>query len=454
MANMIIEFSKYAIIIFMAFYTLECFTVFRYSTEEDRNGIYIRQNVLMFLIHFVSFIVLCLETKNSMLIVFYALQQITLFGTIALYRVLYPKANRLIINNMCLLLTVSFIILTRLSYDKSVKQFKIVVVSTALTMFIPYLIRKIKIISKFPWIYALTGIGALGIVMILGQVTNGSKISYSIGGYTFQPSEFVKILFVLAIAGMLSKATDILHVIITALVAGAHVLILVMSKDLGSALIFFIVYFVMLYVASKNFWYLLLGLAGGAGASVIAYRLFAHVRVRVQAWKDPMGTIEDAGFQIAQSLFAIGTGGWFGMGLEQGAPNKIPVVEADFVFAAVCEELGGIFGACLILVCISCFVMFMNISMKLREDFYKLIAVGLAVMYAFQVFLTIGGVTKFIPLTGVTLPLVSYGGTSVLTTLIMFAMIQGLYILRMDDHVRKAKKGNRKRSIEKPEETE
>lgn len=445
MANMIIEFSKYAIIIFMAFYTLECFTVFRYATEEERNGIYIRQNVLMFLIHFVSFVVLCLETKNSTLILFYALQQITLFATIALYRVIYPKANRLIINNMCLLLTVSFVILTRLSYERSVKQFKIVVVSTILTMFIPYLIKKIKIISKFPWIYALTGIGALGIVMILGKVTNGSKISYSLGGYTFQPSEFVKILFVLAIAGMLAKSSDLLHVAITAGIAGAHVLILVLSKDLGSALIFFIVYFVMVYVSTKRPLYLLLGLAGGVGASMVAYKLFAHVRVRVQAWKDPFGTIEDAGFQIAQSLFAIGTGGWFGMGLEQGSPNKIPVVEADFVFAAVCEELGGIFGACLILICVSCFVMFMNISMKLKDEFYKLIAVGLAVMYAFQVFLTIGGVTKFIPLTGVTLPLVSYGGTSVLTTLTMFAIIQGLYILRMDDYVQKTKKKSIKR---------
>ena len=445
MANMIIEFSKYAIILFMAFYTLECFTVFRYATEDERNGIYIRQNVLMFLIHFVSFVVLCLETKNSMLIIFYALQQITLFATIALYRVIYPKANRLIVNNMCLLLTVSFVILTRLSYDKSVKQFKIVVVSTILTMFIPFLVRKIKIISKFAWIYALAGIGALGIVMILGQVTNGSKISYSIGGYTFQPSEFVKILFVLTIAGMLAKSSDFLHVIITAAVAGAHVLILVCSKDLGSALIFFIVYFVMIYVATKNPLYLLLGLAGGAGASMVAYKLFSHVRVRVQAWKDPLGTIENAGYQIAQSLFAIGTGGWFGMGLEQGAPNKIPVVEADFIFAAISEELGGIFGACLILVCVSCFVMFMNISMKLKDEFYKLIAVGLAVMYGFQVFLTIGGVTKFIPLTGVTLPLVSYGGTSVLTTLIMFAIIQGLYILRVDDDVRKTKQNTKKR---------
>ena len=452
MANMIIEFSKYAIILFMAFYTLECFTVFRYANEEDRNGIYIRQNVLMFLIHFVSFVVLCLETKNSSLIIFYAVQQITLFATIALYHVIYPKANRLIINNMCLLLTVSFVILTRLSYDRSVKQFKIVVVSTILTMFIPYLVKKIKIISKFPWVYALIGMGALGIVMILGQVTNGSKISYTIGGYTFQPSEFVKILFVFAIAGMLAKSNDFLHVLITAAVAGAHVLILALSKDLGSALIFFIVYIVMIYVATKNPLYLIAGLLGGAGASVVAYRLFSHVRVRVQAWKDPLGTIEDAGFQIAQSLFAIGTGGWFGMGLDQGAPNKIPVVEADFVFAAISEELGGVFAACLILVCVSCFVMFMNISMKLKDDFYKLIAVGLATMYAFQVFLTIGGVTKFIPLTGVTLPLVSYGGTSVLTTLVMFAIIQGLYIMRMDDHVRKTKKEKRKSRYKEIEE--
>lgn len=122
------------------------------------------------------------------------------------------------------------------------------------------------------------------------------------------------------------------------------------------------------------------------------------------AWKNPLGVIDKEGYQICQSLFAIGTGGWFGMGLYQGMPDKIPVVEQDFVFAAISEELGGVFALCLLLVCVSCYLMFLNIAMQIRDQFYKLIALGLGTVYGFQVFLTIGGVTKFIPSTGVTLP--------------------------------------------------
>lgn len=433
MANVIIELSKYLIILFMAIYTFECFSVFRYSDEESRNGIYIRQNVFMFLIHFISFAALCLEMKDGKLILFYAIQQIALFGVIVLYRVIYPNANRLIVNNMCMLLTIGFIILTRLSYDKAQKQFGIAVVFLALTMLVPFILKKFKYFNKFYWIYSVIGIGALAMVMLFSGVVNGSKLNITIANYTFQPSEFVKIIFVFAIAGMLAKSTEFKQVVLSAVVAGMHVIILVLSKDLGSAVIFFVVYFAMLYVATQKLGYYLLGFAAGAAAAVIGYRLFAHVRVRVQAWKDPIGTIEEAGYQISQSLFAIGTGSWFGMGLGQGAPNKIPVVEADFIFSAITEEFGVIFGMCLILVCVSCFVMFMNISMRFKNRFYKLVAVGLAVIYGFQVFLTIGGVTKLIPLTGVTLPLVSYGGSSVIVSLIMFAVIQGLYITVRDE---------------------
>ncbi len=443
MANVIIELSKYLIILFMAVYTFECFSVFRYADEESRNGIYIRQNVFMFLIHFISFAALCLEMKDGKLILFYAVQQIALFGIIMLYRVIYPNANRLIVNNMCMLLTIGFIILTRLSYDKAVKQFEIAVASLVITMFIPFVLKKFKQFDKFYWLYAAIGVTSLAAVMLFSSVVNGSKLNVTIASYTFQPSEFVKIIFVFAIAGMLTKSAEFKQVVLSAAVAGLHVMILVLSKDLGSAVIFFVVYFAMLYVATKNLGYYLLGFAAGSVAAVIGYHVFAHVRVRVQAWKDPIGSIEEAGYQISQSLFAIGTGGWFGMGLGQGAPNKIPVVEADFIFSAITEEFGVIFGMCLILVCVSCFVMFMNISMRFKNMFYKLIAVGLAVIYGFQVFLTIGGVTKFIPLTGVTLPLVSYGGSSVIVSLIMFAIIQGLYISVRDEVRSKKKKHSR-----------
>ena len=175
------------------------------------------------------------------------------------------------------------------------------------------------------------------------------------------------------------------------------------------------------------------GIGGGSAAAVVAYHLFGHVRQRVSAWKDPMAVYQNEGYQIVQSLFAIGTGGWFGMGLYQGSPESIPVVKNDFIFSAICEELGGIFAICLILVCMSFFLMIVNIALRIINPFYKLIALGLGVEYAFQVFLTIGGATKFIPMTGVTLPLVSYGGSSLLCTILMLAIIQGLYILREDE---------------------
>ena len=132
-------------------------------------------------------------------------------------------------------------------------------------------------------------------------------------------------------------------------------------------------------------------------------------------------------------MFAIGTGSWFGTGLFQGKADAIPVAETDFIFSAICEEMGLIFALCIILIFLSCYVMFLNIAMQLHNRFYKLVALGLGTCFIFQSFLTIGGVTKFIPSTGVTLPLISYGGSSVLSTLIMFAIIQGLYILREDE---------------------
>lgn len=297
------------------------------------------------------------------------------------------------------------------------------------------------------WVYAGVGLALLSVVAVLGARSYGAKLSFSFGGISIQPSEFIKILFVFFVASMFYESTEFAQVVKTTIVAALHVVILVLSKDLGAALIFFVVYLVMLYVATRKPSYALAGLGTGALASLVAYKLFNHVRVRVVAWKNPLGVIDKEGYQICQSLFAIGTGGWFGMGLYQGMPDKIPVVEQDFVFAAISEELGGVFALCLLLVCVSCYLMFLNIAMQIKDQFYKLIALGLGTVYGFQVFLTIGGVTKFIPSTGVTLPLVSYGGSSLLSTTIIFAIIQGLYILRQDEEGMKQHEGKKKKKV-------
>ncbi len=434
MSNIITEISRYLMIACMAVYTIQCFAVFRFANEYDRKGIYLRQNFFMVMVHFLSFLSLYAQKDDILYFRTYLIQQIGILAILISYSQIYKKANRLIINNMCMLITIGLIILTRVSYYKAMRQFYIVMGSVAVTLVVPFIISRIRLFEKFKWVYVGIGIGSLLAVLAFSTVINGSKLNVRIASYTFQPSEYVKIIFVFAIASILANRRRLSDVLISAAIAGVHVILLVASKDLGSAIIFFVVYFTMLYAATRNVIYYILGFVAGCGGAVIGYKLFSHVRVRVAAFLDPMGTINDAGYQIAQSLFAIGTGGWFGMGIGKGAPSNIPVVAADFIFAAICEELGVLFGMCVVLLCLSCFVMFMNISMKFEDPFFKLVALGLAVSYIFQVFLTIGGVIKFIPLTGVTLPLVSYGGTSVAVTCCVFAVIQGLYISKGRDN--------------------
>lgn len=442
MTNLIIQVSKYLIIILMALYTLQCYTVFGKKDEDAREYLFLRQNMLMFAMHFVAFTVLYLQRTELTLLLFYGAQALYLAAVLILFRNLYPLASRLLINNMCMLICTGFIMITRLDYDKSIKQFKIAVISTVVALLIPIIIRKLRFITKMYWFYTLAGIGLLALVAIAATSTYGAKLSFSFGGISVQPSEFVKIIYVFAIAGLLTNAKDFKKLVIATALAAIHVLILVVSKDLGSAMIFFVTYLVMLFVSTRNPFLVLTGILAGSGAAVGAYFLFAHIRVRVQAWKDPFKDYQGGGYQICQSLFSISAGSWFGTGLCQGSPNAIPFVEQDFMFSAIAEELGTIFGICLILVCMSCFIMFVNIAMQLSNRFYRLVAVGLGSTYAAQIFLTIGGGIKLIPMTGVTLPFVSYGGSSMLSTLIMFAVVQGLYMLQRDEE-----KKNREKQI-------
>lgn len=426
----IVELSKYAIAFLMAAYTLECLLVLIRKENKLKTGVFVRQGMEIFLIQFLAYLSMCLKTGQIEYLFFYAFLQIALFSTMVLYPLIYPAADRLLVNNMCMLLSVGFIMLTRLDYDKAIKQFFIVVVALVIALIIPFFVEKFGFLKHLKWLYGLIGILALAIVLLLGQVTQGSKISYTIAGITLQPSEFVKIIFAFFIAALLYHAKSFWQISLSAIMAAVHIFILVASRDLGSSIIFFVGYLFVLLVATRNYLYFALGLVAGSLAAVAGYHLFGHVRVRVQAFLDPFTVIDNEGYQMSQSLFAIGSGNWFGMGLYQGTPSDIPYVESDFMFSAVAEELGGVFAICLILVCLACFIAFLKISMGLWDQFYRLVGCGLSVMYIFQIFLTIGGGIKFIPLTGVTLPLVSYGGSSVLTTLIMFAIMQGLQVIR------------------------
>lgn len=444
MTNLIVELSKYALILLIAIYTCMTFISFRMKTRKSSDFMLTEMTFVMLILQFVAYLVLYLKLgEQEEMIYYYGFQALFLLLITIMWRLLYRNINATLLSNMCMLLNIGFIVLTRIDFEKSVRQFKIVIIAMIISMIVPVIIQKWKRFCDFELAYGIAGLVMLGAVLILSTATNGANISFTIAGVTLQPSEFVKILFVFYVAGRFAKSTEFKDLVITTLFAAAHVLILVASTDLGGALLFFVTYLVMIYVATKKAIYCAAGLGAGCAAGIVAYRMFSHVQVRVMAWSDPWSCINDEGYQVAQSLFAIGTGGWTGMGLGQGLPGSIPFVEKDSIFSAISEELGGIFAICVILISMCVFLLFFYLAMKVKDRFYCYVAMGLGTMYATQVFLTVGGVTKFIPLTGVTLPLVSYGGSSMLSTLIIFGIIQGISLIIHDEEREVEKERNR-----------
>ena len=433
--------SRYLIAVFVIFYTFHCFAVFSYKHEEDRTVFYIFQNVLMVLTHALAFYVLFVKTGDPSMLIICVVEEIMFFVFIIVFKYLYPRASRLITNNICMLLCIGFIMLARLSMTRATRQLITTAISMIIAAIVPYLIQKIYLVRYYYWAAAIAGLGILLAMLTKGTVTNGSRISLTVLGFTFLPSDLVKLLYIFFIAGMLTDEdhidpdtgrADRPQLIASGIVALSYVGVLALCRDLGSALIFFIICLFMFYAAYRMPVILIGGTLGMGAASVVGYKAFAHVRNRVSAWRDPFADVEGNGYQIAQSLFAIGTGSWFGLGLMGGSPKSIPEVSKDFMFAAITEEMGALVGLCVILISLSNFLMFMNISIAIRDPYLKYMSLGLGVNYGFQVILTIGGVTKFIPLTGITLPLVSYGGSSIMSTLTAFAIIQGLYIMKDD----------------------
>ena len=426
--HLIVELIKYLMILMIGVYTYYSFGVFRRKNKKQQDKVYGILTIFIFAIHFTGYFTLYFQSGSDKILLLYLGELVMLFLILAFYQAFYPKLSKLLLRNMLMLLVIGFIILARLSFDKAIRQAFFVFASSVLCIFVPVLIRRFTWLRRFGWIYGIAGIAILLVVLFAGTTNYGATNWLSIAGISFQPSELVKLLLVFSIASMFRDKTSFRQVITVSAMAGVNVLILVIQRDLGGALIFFVTYVFMLYTATAKELYLFSGLAGGSVAAIVAYQLFNHVRVRVMAWKNPFAYIDKEGYQISQSLFAIGTGGWFGMGLNQGLPTSIPVVDSDFVFSAISEEFGGLFSICIILIYINCFIMIMYIALKLEDSFYRLLSIGFGVMFCFQAILSIGGVIKFIPSTGVTLPFISSGGSSVFATILMFMILQGVYL--------------------------
>jgi cell division protein FtsW (lipid II flippase) len=301
------------------------------------------------------------------------------------------------------------------------------------------LLKNIRFLDDYKYVYAVVGLVALILPIFFGQEEGGAKSWLNFGLFQLQPSEFVKILVVLFLASFLEENKAALAAGTRSvgwlnlpspqewvpLVAmwGVSLLLLVFQKDLGTALIYFGTFLAMIYVATSRIFYVVFGLGlFGAGAGV-SYSIFAHVQDRVEIWLNPWPLIDTTGYQVIQSIFAIGSGGVIGAGLGQGFPTFIPAVHTDFIFAAICEEMGLAGGVGVIVMFMIYLYRGIRIALKTKDDFAALTAAGLTALLSLQSFIILAGVTKMLPLTGVTLPFMSYGGSSLLANFILLGLL-------------------------------
>ena len=436
MQSLICMISKYLVLLFMALYTIKCFTYFTAKDREKRTSNLNKQIFYILMIHFLCHVMLLINMQEAKIIIYYLIEILIALTYIVAFRTIYKKSSRLLTNNVAFLMLIGYTILLRLNPKLAIRQFMLASAGLVITLFIPFVLSKLKNAKNWSTFYGIFGIILLASVFIpgIGKEINGSRNWIELFSISLQPMEFVKIIFIFFAASSLVKVNTLKELVINAMIAAAFMLILVAEKDFGAVLLFYISYFMMVYLATSRPTFMLLGigllvLACFAGYVLFKDSLFAHIMVRITAWKDPFKYIDSQGYQLSESLFAIGTGGFAGTGLGRGMPYIIPVAESDFVFSAISEELGVLFGLALILIYLSSFIAIQNIAMKCKDPFYKYVTFGIAICYIFQVFLNIGGVTKFIPSTGVTLPLISYGVSSVFSTLIMFSIVQYTYIL-------------------------
>ena len=270
----------------------------------------------------------------------------------------------------------------------------------------------------------------------LGGWKYGARNWLNIGPFSVQPSEFMKPVLVVVLAAGFSNRPRFAKCIPPIAFAAVCCGILLSERDLGALLLYFLTTVLMYYAATSNALITLSGLGMGAGAAVIAYHAFPYVQDRVAIWKNPWTDPHDSGYQLIHALIAIGSGGLFGMGLGLGMPREIPLYDSDFIFAAIAEEFGLIFSIGLLAIYILIIMRGLIVAMNARTSFHSLTAFGLVMMLGLQTLLIVGGNTKMLPLTGVTLPLVSNGGSSLVGNFFSMGVLLGISSLNAEDEAR------------------
>jgi cell division protein FtsW (lipid II flippase) len=370
----------------------------------------------------------------------------TLFVLYLGVRLLLPHSDVLLLPLVTLLTGIGLVMIFRLTYNiegveslATTQAIWILIGSGTLFLMVLFL-RNYHRLFDYKYLFAFAGVFLIASTFTpLGYEVNGARLWVDLGPVNFQPSEFARIALIVFFAGYLAEKRDLLAATSStflgvqipaikyfgpvAFVWAASLGLLVFEKDLGSSLLFFAVPLLMLYAATGRIAYVILGTVLFSAGSFVTFLLFDHVQVRVQAWLDPWQDPDGTGFQILQSIFNIADGGLLGTGLGAGYAQTIPEVETDFVFSAIASEL-GLLGATAVLLAFLIFVYRgTKIALLAEDDASKLLAFGLTAMFALQTLVIVGGVTKAIPLTGITLPFVSYGGSSVVGNFILTCLL-------------------------------
>ena len=354
-------------------------------------------------------------------------------------RFLAPGADSALLPIVFTLSGVGITVLTRLSPEGAVSQVVWLFVSVAAMVAVLVLVRDLDALADYKYTLGIAGVVLLVLPMIVGTEVNGSKLWIIIGGFSVQPGEFAKILVTLFLAFYLATNREALSAsmhhfgpvslprmrMLTPLLVmwGISLLVVVFERDLGSALLFFAFFVIMLYVATGRVSYVVVSLLLLAAGGVACYFLFGHVQNRVNIWIDPWSAASSGGYQIVQGLYSLADGGLVGTGIGRGLPTTIPFVQSDFIFAAIGEEM-GLLGASAVLILFLLFcVRGLATAARAKSDCSAFAAVGLTCAISFQAFVIVGGVTKLLPLTGVTLPFMSQGGTSLLASFVIVGLL-------------------------------
>jgi len=364
-----------------------------------------------------------------------------LIGAHIAIRKLAPAADPLLLPLAALLNGIGYVFIARIDGDLAGLQASWTAVSILGFVMTLVVVRDLRILQRYRYTFGLVGVLLLimPLLPVIGREYFGSRIWVSIGPVNFQPGEFAKICLALFFAGYLTERRELLgvatfrigpintpdpkHFAPILLATGFTLIVMVFERDLGSALLFFVLFIVMLWVSTGRGAYVAVGALLFSGAAYLAWTQFSHVQDRVSIWLDPWADPNGAGFQVIQAAYAMAWGGTTGTGPGLGVAGRIPADESDFIFAVIGEEL-GLVGATAVL---CAFLLLagsgLRIARSSSDSFSGLLVVGLTALLAFQAFIIIGGVIRLLPLTGVTLPFVSYGGSSLVANYVLLALV-------------------------------